>query len=47
MTVNPGWEYEVKVTRVEASKVTSGVVTVFADTPELNPQFFKIRLRVK
>ena len=47
VTVNPGWEYEVKVTRVEASKVTSGVVTVFADTPELNPQFFKIRLRVK
>jgi len=47
LTVIPGWEYEVKVTRLESSKVTSGVVTVFADTPELNPQIFKIRLRVK
>ena len=46
-TIIPGWEYEVKVTFIDSSKATSGVVTVVADTPELNPQLFKIRLRVK
>ena len=47
LTLKPGWEYEVKVTRLDSAKETAGVVTVFADTPELDPQIFKIRLRVK
>jgi len=47
LTLKPGWEYEVKVIRLDSAKESAGVVTVFADTPELDPQIFKIRLRVK